>query len=183
MRTIHQNSYKIRLHLTWLGCKALGPLTFLDFSNCGETLVMWPIAPINDNLCNTCEKRNFIRGLYHVLDKSKFLSKSRWLCHSEYQEKKYLKGRQYTTCVIPFLSILNLLISKLPVERVLSRPRVMIFWVRLRSYEHFQRKNVNRKSGMLRSDWKEQSNEQQFLTNMIKWKSSPLMDFTLITHE
>ena len=118
----------------------------------------------SQNFCNTFIKRNFIRGyMSYVLDNSRprtwiprYLSKSRWLCHSKYQEKgrRYLKGKQNTTCVIPFLSILNLLISKLPVERVLSRPRVMILRVRVRSYEHSQRKKVNRKSGMLRSGWK-----------------------------
>jgi len=29
-----------QLMLTWLGCKALGPLTFLVFSNCGDMRVM-----------------------------------------------------------------------------------------------------------------------------------------------
>lgn len=43
--------------LTWLGCKALGPLTFRVFSNCGLILVIWPRHPIKDNLANTCHKR------------------------------------------------------------------------------------------------------------------------------
>lgn len=45
--------------LTWLGCKARGPLTFRDFSNCGFVLVIWPRHPIKDNLASTCLERIF----------------------------------------------------------------------------------------------------------------------------
>ena len=43
--------------ITWLGCKDLGPLTFLDFSNCGEIFVIDPKLPMKDNLVKTYIKR------------------------------------------------------------------------------------------------------------------------------
>jgi len=43
--------------ITWLGCNDLGPLTFLDFSNCGEIFVINPMLPIKDNLVKTYMKR------------------------------------------------------------------------------------------------------------------------------
>lgn len=43
--------------LTWLGCKALGPLTFLDFSNCGEIFVIKPKVAMYESLATACKKR------------------------------------------------------------------------------------------------------------------------------
>ena len=73
--------FPVRLQLTWLGCKALGPLTFLDFSNCGLTLVIWPKALINDNLCTTCKKHpleEILEERTEILEKETIHN----LCHS-----------------------------------------------------------------------------------------------------
>lgn len=53
--------------LTWLGCRALGPLTFLDFSNCGEIFVMCPTVPMYESLAKTCKtsKRNKEINIYY----------------------------------------------------------------------------------------------------------------------
>jgi len=64
----HKNDMSRRFatgfQLTWLGCKALGPLTFLDFSNCGWTLVIWPKALIKDNLCSTWKTKSIRRNIW-----------------------------------------------------------------------------------------------------------------------
>lgn len=126
---IHQNDvvlgcdvtlqdWYIYVAYTWLGCKALGPLTFLDFSNCGEIFVMYPYAAMKDSLETICY--NWIFSFFYRLWTDIFINKG-----VELTQIKYSRKREIITCVTPVLSILNRLTFQFPVERLRSKPLVI----------------------------------------------------------